>query len=63
MTKKLMALLICTFIVLGSFGAVFAAGTVTLLYPQNGMTVYGDNTITFTASVSGAASALSLIHI
>lgn len=57
MTKKLMALLICTFIVLGSFGAVFAAGTVTLLYPQNGMTVYGDNTITFTASVSGAASA------
>lgn len=57
MTKKLMALLICTFIVLGSFGTVFAAGTVTVLYPQNGMTVYGDNTITFTASVSGAASA------
>lgn len=57
MTKKLMALLICTFIVLGSFGAVFAAETVTVLYPQNGMTVYGDNTITFTASVSGAASA------
>ena len=57
MKKKIMALVICALMVLGSFQAVFAAENVTLLYPQNGMTVYGDQTITFIASVSDGMDA------
>lgn len=59
MKKKIMALVICALMVLGSFQAVFAAENVTLLYPQNGMTVYGDQTITFIASVSDGMDAPS----